>query len=329
MSHLEETNTRCSNDINIMDTDGGEEDDSTEGDNVCMDNQESPLVNVEDDAFSPDISTLTVNNKKEPPCDISDFLTVDDNDTTPDASSLSLDVLDDLRLSSDRSEDDLCFSSHKPTHSSNKSLIDSSSIPATNFNCHNLESDIYLLKPVVFTTSSLSCSSNANISKTKLLFCNENKIAIPSSVIDLNAKSPGVSKTLKESTAVTSVLPNSMMTTILCGAQTRTNLHNHSNQLCSGVLSSNNSLNVQIPETNFENSLLQKNNSLQMSSNVLSRRIVAEMGKLHNKKSSGKSFLLIINADHYQLLSIHYYYYKWSRILNLYIYIYIYRTRLE
>ena len=293
MSHLEQTNTECSNDVNIMDTDGGDEDDSTDGDNVCMDNQESPLLNVEDDAFSPDISTLTVNNKKEPRCDISDFLTVDGNDTTHDESSLSLDVLDDLRLSSDRSEDDLCFSSHKTTLSYNKATIESSSTTATNFNCHNLERDIYLLKPVVFSNSSpLSCSSNANISKPKLIFGNENKIATPSSAIELNAKSPAAPKNLRESTAVTSVLPNSKMTTILYGARTSTKLHDNTNQ-CSGVLS-NNSLNVSIPEINPENGTAQKNNLLQMSSNVLSRRIVAEMGKLHNnKKPTGRSLRFV------------------------------------
>ena len=47
---------RASKDINIMDTDGGDdEDNSSDGDNVCMG---SPIVNVEDDSDPPDISTI-------------------------------------------------------------------------------------------------------------------------------------------------------------------------------------------------------------------------------------------------------------------------------
>lgn len=287
MSRLEESGGRCSKDINIMDTDGGEDDeDSSDGDNVCMG---SPIVNVEDDARSPDISTLRVENDNTYQCDISDLLIVGDSRPISDATSVNLEVLDDLRLSSEHPGDDLYMELRQPHHNSNASSTMLISRPTASITSQNLECDIDLLKPVVFS-SSASYLGNASNVQPKSLSVNGDK-SLQSYA--LNSKSPAISKSLRASTAVTSVLPTAMMTTILCGPRTSAKINETSNQ--SSSFQFKNSLNVAAKDKSIAKMSISHNNiSPKVSANTISQGIVPEHGKIQNtKKLSGKRICII------------------------------------
>ena len=164
MNTSTESTRRASKDINIMDTDGGDdEDDSADGNNVCMG---SPIVNVEDDSVSPDISALENENSYQN--DINDLLIIGDNRPIVDDTSLNLNVLDELSLSSDHPEDDLTMEDKQPSVNSSSSSSTFASRPTSLFNCQTVDSDIDLLKPVVFK-SSQSYSNKLNMTKPKLM----------------------------------------------------------------------------------------------------------------------------------------------------------------
>ena len=280
MSRLEEPQESINKDINIMDTDGGDEedDDGTNGIDMCMG---SPIVNVEDDSLSADLPTLNMDNQSSTQCDINNFANVRDDDPISDATSINLDVLDDLRLSSDQPEDDL-YIGIKDTMPS-LSFAGPVSRPTSLFNCQNLEKDVDLLKPVVFSNS-IIYSGKTTLSKPKPLGSNTNISKIP---CDLNSKTSAASKTLRESTAVTSVLPNATMTTILCGLRTNTKIYNQPNQ-CS-TLQSKSSLDVKAQDENLK--IYNHKYPLRISSNVMSHRSVTELEKLpKNKKFPGRKF---------------------------------------
>ena len=269
-----------SKDINIMDTDAGDDDESTtDEDNVCMG---SPVVNVEDDSLSPDLSSLNVDNQDpSSPCDISDLLT-----STGGIEPISdLEVLDSLRLSSSdqQSEDSLHIGMSQTGPSSPGTSL--ASHTTTLSNNQNSDSDIDLLKPVVFSsTHAYLIKSGINLSKPLV-----HRKTIATTSCDLTPKTIALHNPLRESTAVTSVLPNAMMTTILNGSRT-TCEKVYNNSASSSDFQSSHLSNWRTDDNNDKICTLHKNDPLQISSNSVSRRIATELGR-HQivQKLPGKS----------------------------------------
>ena len=278
MNHFEKNTRLVSKEINIMDTDAGDDDESTtDEDNVCMG---SPVVNVEDDSLSPDLSSLNVDNQDPSShCDISDLLSTGGIEPISD-----LEVLDSLRLSSDQpSEDDV----HIGMSQTGPSLPGTSlaSHTTTLSNNQNIDADIDLLKPVVFSsTHAYLIKSGINISKPLV-----HRKTIPTPSCDLNPKTSALHTPLRESTAVTSVLPNAMMTTLLNGS--RTNCQKvYNNSASSSDFQSSHLSNWRTEDNNDKMCTLRKNDPLQISSNSVSRRIATELGRHQTvQKPPGKS----------------------------------------
>ena len=290
MNHFEKNTILMSKDINIMDTDAGDDDESTtDEDNVCMG---SPVVNVEDDSLSPDLSSLNVDNQDPSShCDISDLLSTGGIEPISD-----LEVLDSLRLSSDQqSEDDVHIGvSQKVSSSHGASLASHTNTLSNN---QNSDSDIDLLKPVVFSsTHAYLIKSGTNISKPLV-----HRKTIATTSCDFNPKTSALHKPLRESTAVTSVLPNAMMTTILNGS--RTNCEKaHNNSASTSDFQSNHLSNWRTDDRNNKMCNLHNKDPLQISSNSVSRRIDTELGRHQTvQKPPGKD----------------------NKIYQIYIYIYI------
>ena len=283
MNTSTDSTRRASKDINIMDTDGGDdEDDSADGDNVCMG---SPIVNVEDDSVSPDISTLHMENENSYQNDISDLLIIGDNRPIVEDASLNLNVLDELSLSSDQPEDDLTMEYKQPsvnTHSSSAIFV---SRPTSLFNCQTVDSDIDLLKPVVFK-SSQSYSNKLNMSKPKFIPLRDNK---SSSQNSSSTNRTTISNPKRESTAVTSVLPNATMTTILFGSRTNEKTNDHLNPSSnSSVIKPSNV--ISLKDKSFMKNTSNNIGSQQITASVISQGSSAETTKLPcNKKIQGKN----------------------------------------
>ena len=278
MNHFEKNTRLVSKDINIMDTDAGDDDESTtDEDNVCMG---SPVVNVEDDSLSPDLSSLNVDNQDPSShCDISDLLSTGGIEPISD-----LEVLDSLRLSSDQpSEDDLHIGMSQTGLSSPGTSL--ASHTTTLSNNQNSDADIDLLKPVVFSsTHAYLIKSGINISKPL-----EHRKTIATTSCDLNPKTSALHNPLRESTAVTSVLPNAMMTTILNGSRT-TCEKVYNNSASSSDFQSSHLSNWRTEDNNDKMCTLHKNDPLQISSNSVSRRIATELGRHQTvQKPPGKS----------------------------------------
>ena len=276
-----EKNTRLkSKDINIMDTDAGDDDESTtDEDNVCMG---SPVVNVEDDSLSPDLSSLNVDNQDPSShCDISDLL----SNTGGGIETISdLEVLDSLRLSSDQqTEDNLHISMSQTGPSSPGTSL--ASHTTTLSNNQNSDSDIDLLKPVVFSsTHAYLIKSGINISKPLV-----HRKTIATTSCDLTPKTSALHNPSRESTAVTSVLPNAMMTTLLNGS--RINCQKvYNNSASSSDFQSSHLSNWRTEDNNDKMCTSHKNNPLQISSNSVPRRIATELGRHQTaQKPPGKS----------------------------------------
>ena len=280
MNHFEKNTRLMSKDINIMDTDAGDDDESTtDEDNVYMG---SPVVNVEDDSLSPDLSSLNVDNQDpSSPCDISDLLT-----STGGIEPISdLEVLDSLRLSSSdqQSEDSLHIGMSQTGPSSPGTSL--ASHTTTLSNNQNSDSDIDLLKPVVFSsTHAYLIKSGINLSKPLV-----HRKTIATTSCDLTPKTIALHNPLRESTAVTSVLPNAMMTTILNGSRT-TCEKVYNNSASSSDFQSSHLSNWRTEDNNDKICTLHKNDPLQISSNSVSRRIATELGRHQTvQKLPGKS----------------------------------------
>ena len=278
MNHFEKNTRLVSKDINIMDTDAGDDDESTtDEDNVCMG---SPVVNVEDDSLSPDLSSLNVDNQDPSShCDISDLLSTGGIEPISD-----LEVLDSLRLSSDQpSEDDLHIGMSQTGLSSPGTSL--ASHTTTLSNNQNSDADIDLLKPVVFSsTHAYLIKSGINISKPLV-----HRKTIDTTSCDLTPKTSALHNPLRESTAVTSVLPNAMMTTILNGSRT-TCEKVYNNSASSSDFQSSHLSNWRTEDNNDKMCTLHKNDPLQISSNSVSRRIATELRRHQTvQKPPGKS----------------------------------------
>ena len=291
MNTSTESNRRASKDINIMDTDGGDdEDDSGDGDYACMG---SPIVNVEDDSGSPDLSAIHMENQSSYQNDISDLIIVGDNHPVGKNTTLNLNVLDELSLSSDQPEEDLTMEYKqqpvKPTSVSSAKFV---SRPNALFNCQTIDSDIALLKPVVFKSS--QAHSNKLLNKPRLMSTTDSK---SSSQNSWGSISPAISNSKRDSTAVTSVLPNAMMTTILFGS--RNNAKRDDNlSSCSNNLVDKSSNVISLQDKSFME--LNSNNirSQPTTANVINLGSATETAKLLvNRKIQGKirflSFLSI------------------------------------
>lgn len=273
---------RASKDINIMDTDGGDdEDNSSDGDNVCMG---SPIVDVEDDSDPPDISAIHMENQNSYQNDISDLLIVGDNRPIVEDATLNLNVLDELSLSSDQPKECLSMEYKQQPVTLISSSANRISRPTSLYNCQTIDSDIDLLKPVVFSSS--QCYSNKLLTKPRLIPTNDSK---SSSQNSWGSNSPAISNPMRESTAVTSVLPNAMMTTILFGSRNNANNNDNLNS-CSGTVVNKSSNVISLQDKSFMKITSNEIRSPQITTNVINLGSSTDTAKsLSNKKIQGKN----------------------------------------
>ena len=281
MNTSADINRRESKDINIMDTDGGDdEDDSADGGNVCMG---SPIVNVEDDSGSPDISTIHMENQNSYQNDISDLLIIGDSRPIGEDTTLNLNVLDELSLSSDQPEEDLAMEYKQHSVSSNVSSKIFVSRPTSLFNCQTIDSDIDLLKPVVFSSS--QSYSNKILTKPKLIPMKDTKSSSQSS---WNSNNPAVTNAKRESTAVTSVLPNAMMTTILFGSRTNAKSNDNLNSRFNSTVNKSSNV-ISLQDKSFMKNTSNDTRSQHTTTNVINLGSSTESAKSPgNRKVPGK-----------------------------------------
>ena len=231
--------------------------------------------------------------------DISDLLIVGDNRPIVEDATLNLNVLDELSLSSDQPKECLSMEYKQQPVTLISSSANRISRPTSLYNCQTIDSDIDLLKPVVFSSS--QCYSNKLLTKPRLIPTNDSK---SSSHNSWGSNSPAISNPMRESTAVTSVLPNAMMTTILFGSRNNANNNDNLNS-CSGTVVNKSSNVISLQDKSFMKITSNEIRSPQITTNVINLGSSTDTAKsLSNKKIQGKNIsysilMYSVNITHF------------------------------